>query len=354
MKKCLKKIIVVLCVMAMATQLMACSGKQPTSPANDSDGQDNQPTTSAPETSNQEDYEVAVIVKGMNSEYWQTVISGSKKAASELGNVHLTSYGPPAEANMDEQISILDDVISKKPDAIIIASTSQEATVPSLEKAYDSGIKVILIDGSVKSEKYDTFLATDNEKGGALAAQTMVDKLTEEGKELKGKIGILSAMAGVQSLTARNDGFKKKLAELAPDIEIADTKYSNGDVLKAVAAAEDMLTANADLIGFYADNNECGSAAAKVITERGLEDGIVNIAFDADDNEINGLETGAVDGIILQDPFGMGYKAVQSAIDIINGKTLEKYIDTGVQVATKDNMEDEDIYNLLYPPVVVD
>ena len=303
------------------------------------------------EEAGQDSYDVAVIVKGMNSEYWQTVLAGAEKAGEDLGNVNVTTYGPASEADMDDQVSILDDVISKNPDAIVIASTSQDATVPGIEAAYDSGISIILIDGSVNSDKYNTFLATDNEKGGALAAETLVEQLQKEGKELKGKIGILSAMAGVQSLTARGDGFTNRLAELAPDITVADTKYSNGDITKAVMATEDMLTANSDLIGFYADNNECGSAAAQVISERELENDIVLIAFDADDNEIEGLKTGSVDGIILQDPYGMGYKGVISAVDAVNGKTLEKYIDTVVSVATAENMEDEDINALLYPSV---
>ena len=303
------------------------------------------------EEAGQDSYDVVVIVKGMNSEYWQTVLAGAEKAGEDLGNVNVTTYGPASEADMDDQVSILDDVISKNPDAIVIASTSQDATVPGIEAAYDSGISIILIDGSVNSDKYNTFLATDNEKGGALAAETLVEQLQKEGKELKGKIGILSAMAGVQSLTARGDGFTNRLAELAPDITVADTKYSNGDITKAVMATEDMLTANSDLIGFYADNNECGSAAAQVISERELENDIVLIAFDADDNEIEGLKTGSVDGIILQDPYGMGYKGVISAVDAVNGKTLEKYIDTGVSVATAENMEDEDINALLYPSV---
>lgn len=353
MKKCMKYIAVA-CIAAMSLQMTACSSAAP-APEPSQPQKEEAASTAGTEPASAEalaeNVKVAVIVKGMNSEFWQTVIAGAKKSGEDLGNVEITAYGPPSEANMDEQVTILEDVISKKPNAIVIASTSKEATVPALEKAYADGIKIILIDGSIESDSYDTFLATDNEKGGAMAADTFVAKLKEEGKELKGKIGILSAMAGVQSLTARNDGFINRLKEIAPDITIADTKYSNGDILKAVTAAEDMLTANADLIGFYADNNECGSAAAQVISERGREDELTAVAFDADESEIEALKTGALDGIVLQDPYGMGYKAVASAVDAINGKTLEKYIDTGVKVATKENMDEEEIHSLLYPQI---
>lgn len=346
------KLTAIACVAAMALQMTACSFTEPAPASGESKKEEpagTQEAVPAVAEALEETVKIAVIVKGMNSEFWQTVIAGAKKSGQDLGNVEITSYGPPSEANMDEQVTILEDVISKKPNAIVIASTSKEATVPALEKAYADGIKIILIDGSIDSDSYDTFLATDNEKGGAMAADTFVAKLEEEGKELKGKIGILSAMAGVQSLTARNDGFITRLKEIAPDITIADTKYSNGDIMKAVTAAEDMLTANADLIGFYADNNECGSAAAQVIAERGRENELAAVAFDADESEIEALKTGALDGIVLQDPYGMGYKAVASAVDALNGKTLEKYIDTGVKVATKENMDDEDIHSLLYP-----
>ncbi len=296
------------------------------------------------------DREVAIIVKGIDSDFWQTVIAGAMKAGEDFG-VTVKSFGPPTEGDLDQQVTILEDVISKNPDAIVIASTSKEATVPAIEKAFDGGMPVVLIDGGIESDKYTTFLATDNEVAGGRAAEEMVRQLEKLDKPLSGEVCVISAMAGVQSLTARNDGFKNKLKELAPDLEIVDTRYSEGDIMKAVQIAEDMLTAYPDVVAFFADNNQCGDALAQIIKERGLKDDIVAIAFDADDVAIEALKEGHLKGIVVQDPYGMGYMGVEAALKTLDGEKLEKYVDTGSLVATVENMEEQKVKDLLYPPV---
>ena len=294
------------------------------------------------------DIEIAVIVKGTDSDFWQTVLAGAQLAGSELG-VTITTFGPPTEGDLDQQTTIVEDVVNKKPDAIVLASTSAEATVPAVEKAFDNGIGVVLIDGIIQTDKYHSFLATDNSAAGAKAAERLVEVLNAQGQPLSGKVGVISAMAGVSSLTARNDGFAEKLKELAPELEIVGPRYSNGDVLKAVSTVEDMITANSDLIGFFADNNQCGDALAKIVSERGLKDKIACVAFDSDEEEIAALREGTLKGIVLQDPFGMGYKAVQTAYRVIQGESVEKNIDTGAQVATKENMDTPEIAAMLDP-----
>ena len=179
----------------------------------------------------------------------------------------------------------------------------------------------------------------------------MVRQLEKLDKPLSGEVCVISAMAGVQSLTARNDGFKNKLKELAPDLEIVDTRYSEGDIMKAVQIAEDMLTAYPDVVAFFADNNQCGDALAQIIKERGLKDDIVAIAFDADDVAIEALKEGHLKGIVVQDPYGMGYMGVEAALKTLDGEKLEKYVDTGSLVATVENMEEQKVKDLLYPPV---
>lgn len=332
----MKRILAIILILALSFSITACGGKE------------TEDVTGA-KTEADKPLEVAVVVKGTDSEFWQTVISGAEKAGEDLGSMNVTSYGPPTEGDLDEQTTILENVVNKKPDIIVLASTSPLSTVPIVEKAYDEGIKIVLIDGMIDTDKYHTFLATDNKAAGALAADRLVEVLTKQNKELKGDIGIISAMAGVSSLTARNDGFVNRLKEIAPEIRIADVKYSNGDILKAVSAVEDMITTHSNLIGIFADNNQCGAAAAQIITERGLEDEIVAIAFDADPVEIEALKAGALDGIVLQDPYGMGYKAVENGLKLIKGESIEQMIDTGVSIATQDNLQDPKIDKLLYP-----
>ncbi|ABV32752.1 MULTISPECIES: ABC transporter substrate-binding protein [Pseudothermotoga] len=286
-------------------------------------------------------YEIAFVVKATDSDFWQYTIVGAKNAEHDLqGLVKVTVYGPPSEADIDKQVAILEDVIRTKPDAIVISSTSSHATAPALNKAYQQGIKIILIDNFVYDTGYHSFLATNNKVGGGLAAEKVVELLKKSGRPLKGKVGLISSMAGVQVLIDRDDGFTARLKELAPDLEILPTRYVDNDIAKAAAAAEDLITAYGDqLVAIFADNNHTGDGVARVIEEQNLQDKVIAVAYDSDPQEVEALRNGSLKALIVQDPHGMGYKGVMFAFMAINGETLPSYFDTGVYVVTKENMD---------------
>lgn len=286
-------------------------------------------------------YNIAFIVKATDSEFWQYTIVGAKNAEKDLqGLIKVTVYGPPSEADIDKQVAILEDVIRTKPDAIVISSTSSQATAPALNKAYQQGIKIILIDNFVFDTGYHCFLATNNRYGGGLAAEKVVELLKKAGKPLKGKVGLISSMAGVQVLIDRDEGFKTRLKELAPELEILPTRYVDNDIAKAAAAAEDLITAYGDqLVAIFADNNHTGDGVARVIEERRLQDKIIAVAYDSDPQEVEALRNGSLKALIVQDPHGMGYKGVMFAFMAIHGEPLPSYFDTGVYVVTKENMD---------------
>lgn len=207
-----------------------------------------------------EPYEVVVIIKATTSDFWQYVLVGAQNYAYEYPDrVKLTLDGPPSEADIDQQVTILENHIATQPDAIVISSTSSDATIPALEEAQANGIVVITIDNRLNSDCYDSFLATDNYVGGGLAAEQMVKSWEAAGIDYAaGKVGIVNAMAGVQVLTDREAGFRDKLTELAPGVEILETRFVDNDMTKAISAAEDMVSANADLIGMFGCNNVTG------------------------------------------------------------------------------------------------
>lgn len=288
-----------------------------------------------------EPYDIAFIVKATDSDFWQYTIVGAKNAEYDLkGLIKITVYGPPSEADIDQQVSILENVVNTKPDAIVIASTSSDATSLVLNNAYEQGIKVILIDNFVYETGYHSFLATNNKVGGALAADKLVEALQAAGKPLEGKVAVISAMAGVQVLIDRTDGFLARLAEIAPGIEVLPIRYADNDIATAANIAEDILTANPDLLGFFANNNHTGDGVARIIEERGLQDQVIAVAYDSDPQEIDALQSGALKALIVQDPHGMGYKGVMFAFMAINGEPLPEYFDTGVYVITKDNLDE--------------
>lgn len=295
-------------------------------------------------------YNIALIIKATDSDFWQYVIVGGTNYGLEHPDVaKVTSYGPPSEADIDKQVAIVEDVIASQPDAIVIASTSSDATVPALERAVDEGIVVITIDNKVNTDKVHSFLATNNTVGGALAADKMLEAMNAAGIAPKGKVAIVSAMAGIQVLDDRDAGFTEQMKKIAPEIEIIPPRYVDNDIIKALGVAEDLITANDDLIGIFADNNHTGDGVSRAITEQKLENKIMVTAFDSDPEEIKALESGAIKALILQDPYGMGYKGCDFAVQVLDGKEVPKYVDTGAVAVTKENMNEEEIKGLLDP-----
>lgn len=321
-------------VVLTATMLMGCG----------------QSSTGSSTTTKNKVAKVAVIIKATDSDYWQYVLLGANNYAKDHSDkVQVKTYGPPSEADIDKQVAILENVIEQKPDAIVIASTSSDATVPSIEKAVAAGIKVITVDNKVNTDKISSFLATDNLKGGALCADKMVEKMKANNIPLKGKVGVVSAMAGVQVLTDRDNGFIKRLKEIAPDLQPIATKYVDNDIMKALSTSEDILTANTNVVGFFGDNNHAGDGVSRAIKERGMSSKIAAVSYDSDPEEVQSLKDGNLYALILQDPYGMGYKGVDSALKALAGDTLPKYVDTGVTAVTKANMDKAEVKALLDP-----
>jgi ribose transport system substrate-binding protein len=293
--------------------------------------------------------EIPVIIKATDSDFWQYVWVGAKNYELENpGKVKVTLYGPKSEADIDKQIAILEDVIAKNPKCIVMASTSSDAPVAAFEKARAGGTKIITIDNKVKTD-VESFLATDNIKGGALAADMLVESLKAKKVELKGKVSLISAMAGIQVLGNRDQGFTNRMKELAPNIKVLETKYVDNDIVKAMGVAKDQMAANADLIGFFADNNHTGDGVARAIAEEKVQGKIFATAFDSDPEEVKALGEGSIYALVLQDPFGMGFKGVDSCLKALAGQKLSEYVNTGATAVKKDNMNKPEIKGLLDP-----
>lgn len=343
------KIVSILLVLAMLL-LAGCTAAAPAAPAPAAEA----PAADAPAADAAAPaagaIEIPVIIKATDSDFWQYVWVGAKNYALENPDkASVTLYGPKSEADIDEQISILEDVIAKNPQCILIASTSSDAPVAAMERAKEAGIKIVTIDNKVNTEAVETLLATDNVKGGALAADKMLEGWQAKGIEPKGKVAVISAMAGVQVLVNRDEGFINRMKEIAPDVEILETRYVDNDIVKALGVAKDLMAANADLIGIFADNNHTGDGTARAIIEDQAQDSLVAVAFDSDPEEIKAVQDGVLFALILQDPYGMGYNGVDACLQAIGGTDLEDYVDTGATAVTAENVGDEAILGLLDP-----
>jgi ribose transport system substrate-binding protein len=296
-------------------------------------------------------YKVTVIIKATDSSYWQTVLLGAKAAAAESnGEIEVTTAGPASETGIDEQVTILENAISAKPDGIVIASISAEATVPAVEEAVAAGIPVVTVDNKLATNVYTQHLATDHYAAASTAAEKMVEQWKEAGIDPAGKkVAVISADSGSAVNQARCEGFADKVKELVPNITMIETQYCDNDIAKAQDAVDNLILANSDLIGIFGDNNHMGDGIANSIAQNEKSGSIIAYAFDSDDTEIEAIKNGALTGIVVQDPFGMGYEGVLSVIASLKGKNVEHDVVAATTLVTKDNLDVPDVQKLLYP-----
>lgn len=300
-----------------------------------------------------EPLDIAIVVKGTSSDYWQTVIMGAKRYGEENNAiVTVSDYGPDTESDAGEQVTVLENVIAGQPDAIVIAPTSSEAPVNALKDAIAMGIKVVVIDTPLSTEDYDAFLGTDNYAGGKLAAQMLVDALKEKDAYAEGaKVAFVAGTAGTKSADDRDTGFTDGLAEYGPDLTLVGPNYSNNVVEQALAIATDFIASEADsgLVAMYANNNLTGGATLVAIRESGMFGELTFVGFDSSDDLLAGMNDGGVDGLVQQDPWGMGYYGIETAVKLCQGETVEREIDTGVTGITPENIDSDEIQGLLDP-----
>lgn len=295
-------------------------------------------------------YEIAVIVKAVNSDFWQMLLMGAKKAMKENPEkINVKTYGPPEESDIEEQVKILEGLVDEKPDAIVIASTSNDLTVPAIEKAVEMGIPVVTADNKVNTDQFTSFFATDNMAAAGLAAEAMYDEWMKEGISTKGKtVIVFNSMKDSKVDQDRDKGFIDRIKELAPDLGEIETKFVENSATLTTEITEKYLQEDDSLVGIFADNDQTGVGAANAILK--AETSRVKVyAFDAAEEEIKALTAGGISGLVVQDPVGMGYKGVMCAVDALEGRPVDKEVDTGATIVTKSNINDPAVQKLLYP-----
>jgi len=330
----MKKLLGIILVLAMvAVMFVGCAPAAEDTAADDSTADD----TAAAST--EDAIEIALIVKATDSGFWQKVITGGEAFGAENANVNVTVYGPASEADVDEAISILENVITSGPDAIVIATNAGEGAVPAIEDAVSQGIPVVTVDTSIPSDKVLCHLATDNVLGGSLAAEAMVEEMNAAGIALEGKVAIVAAVAGVDTIIDRDGGFADKMAEIAPNIEVLTPVYVNNEIEKALTETEQIITRDGDdLIGIYADNNHTGDGVGRAIKQAGLKDSVVVVAYDDDQEQLDFLAEGVIKTLIIQDQYNMGYSGCAYAIKALMGEEIPTFVDTGVQVTKAEDL----------------
>jgi ribose transport system substrate-binding protein len=285
---------------------------------------------------------VAIISKGFQHEFWQAVKEGAEQEAEKQG-VRITFDGPATETEVEAQMTMLSNALTKSPDAIGFAALDSQAAAPLLDQAASEEIPVIAFDSGVESDIPLTTAATDNLAASAEAAKQMAELIGH-----KGKVGMIvhdqTSLTGQQ----RRDGFIQYMEENEPDIELLPVQYGGGDQAKSADIAKSILAANPDVVGFYGANEGSAIGVLQGIEESGRTGDIQVIGFDSGKAQIDAIRSGAMAGAITQDPVGMGAELVKAAVAAMDGEELPESIDTGYYFYDKTNIDDPEIEAVLY------
>src|SRR5215470_6752457 len=284
---------------------------------------------------------IAVIPKGVAHFFWQSVHSGADAAGKEFG-VEVMWKGPAQETDYSGQINIIEDAINRRVDGIVLAPSHGDALVPIVERAQREGIPVIIFDSGISTENYVSYIATDNRQGGVVAADRLAERLGG-----KGNVAILGVKAGSVSTDEREQGFQETMKQKYPGISVVAFQYGDADRSRSLDRATDILTAHTDLNGFFASNESSTVGVVQAIKQKGLAGKVVLVGFDSSPNLIDDLKAGAIDSLVLQNPYKMGYEAVKTMVAKLNGQQPPRVVDTGVKLLTKENLETPEMQELI-------
>jgi ribose transport system substrate-binding protein len=285
---------------------------------------------------------IALVSKGFQHQFWQSVREGAEQAAEEF-DVEITFEGPDDESQVAQQIDMLQTAMDRNPDALGFAALDSQAAAPLMDEAESRDIPVVAFDSGVESDVPLTTAATDNLTAAALAAEKMVELTGGEGK-----IALIvhdqTSVTGIE----RRDGFVEYIEENAPNMEIVATQYGGGDHLESTNLATAIMEGTPDLVGIYGANEGSAIGVVNAVKELDKAGDIVVIGFDSGQAQIDAIRDGTMAGAITQNPVGIGYETVKAAVDALNGEELPETIDTGFFWYDQSNIDDEEIQELLY------
>lgn len=296
---------------------------------------------------------IAVVPKGTTHEYWKSIHAGAKEAEKELNSegaggapVQITFRGPEREDDRDQQVSLMQNLVSGKYDAIVLAPLDDKALVGPVKQATAAKIPVVIMDSGLQAEvgkDFVSYVATDNEKGGRLAGQRM-GLLVDRGQVL-----ILRYQEGSASTALREKGFVDAIAAFTT-IKLVDPKrYAGATRGTAQEAAENLLAANPDIAGVYCPNESSTFGMLLALRSRGMAGKVKFLGFDASPELVDAMRKDEIHGLVLQNPVRMGYLAVKTAVDALHGVRVDQRIDTGVTLITPETMDTTENQQLLAP-----
>ena len=340
---------------ALAVAIGACGGEAapgagPAAPPSAPPGDAAPSECAAPAEAASGSLRIAVVPKGTTHEFWKAIHAGALKAELELSGVQTIWKGPQKEDDREQQINVVETFVNSDVDGIVLAPLDDVAMVGPIRNATAAGVGVVVMDSGVQAEPcadYVSFVATDNYVGGQKAARRLGEVLGGEGEVI-----LLRYMVGQASTTAREQGFMSVLAEEFPDIQVvSDDQYAGTTTESAYARAESLLNRFPGVDGIFCPNESSTFGMLLALQEVGRAGSVRFVGFDASPKLLQAMEAGEIDGLVVQDPINMSYTAVKTLVAWLRGEAAPARIDTGSSVATRENMREPRMRELLSPPL---
>ncbi len=264
---------------------------------------------------------IAVVPVGQAPIFWQTVHAGAVAAGQDLGAEILWS-GPEMEGDSNRQIAIVNDYVKQGVKGIALAPADPQALVPAVEAVAKLNIPMVIVDSGVRTEKYLTFVSTDNYHGGAAAANRFGDQLP-----FGASVAIVGGDPGSAATTERESGLREKLAKTYPGIKVVDFQYGMGNDEKSAAVAENIFKTNPGVSGLFCSTVSASLGAVKAAKARGEAGKVKIVGFDVSPALVDELKAGNIDMLIARNPFRIGYIAVWTLLGHMKGHDPERRVE---------------------------
>lgn len=292
---------------------------------------------------------VAVIPKGTIHEFWKTVHAGAEMAGEEM-DVDILWKGSLKEDDREAQISVVENIITRGVDGIVLAPLDDAALRRPVAEAMRSDIPVVIFDSGLQGNNYVSYVATDNFKAGQLAGKYMARLF-----DGRGKVVVLRYAEGSDSTTRREDGFLDAIGAFGGIEVVSSNQYAGVTTASALKATENLLSrfgrADGDLEidGIFCATEPTTLGILRALQETGYAGKIKFVGFDSSDKMVTALRAGDLDGFVVQNPMRIGYLGVETLVRHLRGQKVPERIDTGSALVTSENLDQPEIRELLNP-----
>ena len=291
---------------------------------------------------------LAVVPKALGFDFWEKVRLGAECAASKHNDVQMVWDGVSQETDVNGQYDLLRTYITQGVDGIVYAATDAKVLGQVTQQALDNGITVVNIDSGTDPQPPEVpVMATDNVSAAENVPKLLSDELAKQGKD-GGKIAFIPFQPGTGTNDQRKEGFNKSL-ENYPDLNVVAEQSSQSDYVLGLQVTENVLTANPDLDGIFAANEPGVLGAAEGLRRPGEAGKVVLVGWDGSPLEEQELRDGIINALVVQNPFEMGYKGVETAVSKIRENSEVERQNTSVTLVTNDNVDDPEVQGVLHP-----